>query len=189
MQNYNQIHDVQDISSGSGTSEPVSLEEMKAYLRLQGFIDDDDDTSVPDFDDDDDLIELLITSARQRFEEHLSASIVEHTWQAVVTNLVGGQKLPYGPLMEVNSITDSDDNDIDFDGIKVRGDNLVSPCFCNMTVEYEAGYEVVPSGIKEAIMKEVAYRYEHRGEELDDKGICNSAMILLNPYKRASWLI
>lgn len=38
--NYNQIHNVEDISGSGGITEPVTLQEMKDYLRLEGFADD-----------------------------------------------------------------------------------------------------------------------------------------------------
>lgn len=184
MQCYNSILDVSDISDSSGTGEPVSLTEIKNYLRLQGFVNTDNVDSG--FSDDDDLIEQLIVSARARSELYTGSSIVNHKWKVIATNLAGMLKLPFGPGVSITSVTDSDGNALS--NPKLQGDYLVSPCNEAMIVQYTAGYSVVPAGIKEAIMKEVCYRYEHRGDELDDEGICKAAIVLLNPYKRASWL-
>lgn len=51
---------------------------------------------------------------------------------------------------------------------------------------YTAGYGTVPEELKLAIMNEIAYRYEHRGEG-EIKGICEAARIIADPHKRQLW--
>lgn len=191
MQNYNIIVDTKDISEESGpVTEPVSLAEMKAYLKMQGFIDDNDSTSIPEFDDDDDLIEELITNARQTLEEELRVSIIEHTWQAVgVTNLAGMVQLLYGPNIVITSIEDSEGEAYDHtdeDEVKLVGDHLKYPNACDMTVEYTAGFETVPKAIITEIKRMAAYLYEHRGDEDGLEGYKYTSNVL--KYSRKPWL-
>lgn len=169
MQHYNLIRNTMNISSESGPdTEPVSLEEMKDYLRLNGFIDDNDSTTVEDFDDDDDLIEELISTARQSLEQTLGISIIEHTWMAEgVTNTAGHVRLRFGPVTAITSIEDSEGeayDHTDSDIVKLSGDFLKYPRDCDMTVEYTAGYENVPAPILTEIKRMVAYMYENRGD-------------------------
>lgn len=189
MQNYNHIKDTIDISSESGpVSEPVTLSEMKVYLRLNGFIDDNDSTSIPEFTDDDSLIEEFITSARQGLEEELGASIISHTWRAVgVTNQAGNVQLAYGPVLEITSVKDDEDNAYETDNIKAVGDYLSKPCDCGMTVEYEAGYENVPNPLITEIKRMVTYMYENRGDVDGLQGYQYTSAAL--KYNRKSWLV
>ena len=45
----------------------------------------------------------------------------------------------------------------------------------------------VPDDLKLAILQEAAYRFENRGDALADKGVCEPARILANPYVRQIW--
>lgn len=166
MQNYNIIQDTVDISDESGpVEEPVTLAEIKNYLRLNGFVDDNDSTPIDDFNDDDVLIQELITTARQTLEVRLNISIVNHTWRATgVTNHAGNVQLKYGPVKEIAEILDSNDEAYEISAIKNRGDFLAKPCDSNMTVKYTAGFENVPSPIVTEIKRMVAYMYENRGD-------------------------
>jgi uncharacterized phiE125 gp8 family phage protein len=192
MQNYNHIKDTIDISNESGpVTEPVSLQEMNIYLRLQGFIDDNDSTSIPEFTDDDELIEEDITCARQALEEELGVSIVTHTWRAVgATNGAGNVQLMYGPVTSITSITNSEGteyDETDEDEVKLIGDYLKYPNDCDMTVEYEAGFSDVPKPIITEIKRMVAYMYENRGDVDGLEGYKYTSAVL--KYSRKSWLV
>jgi uncharacterized phiE125 gp8 family phage protein len=197
MQKYNLIISVKDITDESGITEPVTVDEVKNYIRLEGFIDVDESEATP-FTEDDDLIEDLITSARERLEKELGISIVTKTLRATFTNLCGMIEIPYGPVISVTTLTDEDATEIDEDDYTLIGDDyqlLKSPCYENMQMTYEAGFTTVPKAIKQAILIEVAYRFINRGEELnqgsitaDDKGICRAAKVVAAPFKRTTWL-
>lgn len=193
MQNYNIILGIEDISNESGpVTEPVSLQEMKDYLRLGGFVDDNDSTAIPAFTDDDDIIEELITGSRQALEEELGISIIEHTWQAKgVTNLAGDILLHYGPVTEITSVLDSEGDAIDHtdvDLVKVQGDFLKYPNQCDMTIEYTAGYaaDKLPKAIVTEIKRMVAYQYENRGDVAGLQGYKFSDIVY--KFNRKSWL-
>lgn len=185
---YNQIHDVEDITGASGViTEPVTLAEMKNFMRVEGFEDDNESGEI-DFTSDDELIEELITSAREGLEKWCGVSIVPHRWQVRFTNLAGNIELPYSNGYSIVSLVDSEDNTIVSDDYKFRGISWLSldfPLFCNMIVVYDAGYETVPKRLKQAIMRDVIYHYENRGES----GLSEHAMGLASGFKRVStWL-
>lgn len=193
MQNYNLILSVDDVSESAPTiaDYPVTKEEVKNYFRLQGF--EDSDGSISTFDTDDDLIDDLIIEATEAVEDYCNISIVNRTIKAVVTNLAGYQELPKGPVVSITSFKDSDDNDIstsDYDLIGESFKQIVSPNYELMKITYAAGYgDAVPKGLKNAILAEIAYRFIHRGDEMDDNGICQSAMQRASRFKRDGWLV
>lgn len=182
--NYNMIHSVEDISDESGeVTEPVTLAEMKDYLRLAGF----DESGEFTFDDS--LIESMITGARERMEIYTDCSLVQKRISAVITNLCGNISLPAGPVTGTVTAVDSEGEDIVQTDIKLIGTkfpDLKEPLQAEMTLTYDAGYASLPKGLKNAIMAEVAYRYENRGDEKEGTGVCKDAMILASPYKRGS---
>lgn len=189
---YNLIHDVSDITDASEIiTEPVTAQEMKNFLRLEGF-ENDDESGELDFTSDDALIEELITASREGLEKWCGISIVRHRWQVLFDNENGNIELPYSNNATLVSIKDSDDEDIVEDDYTLRGTSfkyLVKPYQCNMTIVYDAGYESgdVPKRLKQAIMRDVAYHYENRNEEPGK--IAEQAMVLAASFKRVStWL-
>jgi len=189
MEKYNLLIDSQDITSDSDTTEPVTVQEVKDYLRLEGFIDDSDSLST-DFTDDDTLIGELITSAREGLEEWTGLSFIPKTWKIEFTNLAGNFVIPFGPVNSITSLTDSDDDLTAITVYTLTIDNakLKTPLQAEMIMTYEAGYSVLPKRLKEAILKEVAYRYTHRGDE-ELRGVCNDAINLAAPFKSVgTWL-
>lgn len=168
--NYNAIISVEDVSDESGViTEPVTLQEVKDYLRLDGYVDAEDSTSddLSEFDFDDDLIEEMITACRQLMEQKSGLSLVNHTWEAVITNLCGMIEIPYGPVISITSLLDCEGTEIESEYYKIIGNKwkyLAYPCNDNMTITYEAGYSELPKAIKLDLLRLVAYMYENRGD-------------------------
>ena len=54
-------------------------------------------------------------------------------------------------------------------------------------MNYDCGYIDLPKGLKDAMYKEVAYRYINRGDE-NKEGMSREAMVLASKYKTANWL-
>lgn len=163
-------------SSVAGT-EPVTLQEVKDYCKL--------DTGTAE----DDMLTELITTAREQCEDFTGISIIVRTVTAVITNLCGGIYLPYCPLISLTSIEDSDGNAIDPANYTLSGTmfpQLVSPRDERMTLVYNAGYGIPPSRIKTAILQQVFYLYENRGESavITRSGIV--ADITLSPQAKAT---
>ena len=188
---YNEIYSIIDVTDDSGDyEEPVSIDEMKDYLRLEGYIDDDESTSddLSDFDFDDMLIADMIRAAREQIEKISASTIIHKTWQAVINNY-RKLELPRGPIQSIVSLEDVDGVAItDYTTIGVFGDRifLKSPNQCEMTITYTAGYDVVPASLKIDIMRLVSYMYENRG---DDASIQKFASALSGKYRREGWIV
>ena len=185
---YNLLIDWDDQTNESGLTEPLTVEEVKNYLRLEGFIDQSESISS-DFNDDDDIIETLIRSARERIEEFTGLSLIPKTWEIEFTNLAGGFEIPFGPINTIINVKDDEGDSISTDDFEVslNGRILKTPKYANMTMLYEAGYVNLPKGLKDAMYKEVAYRYINRGDENVD-GMSREAMNLASRYKTINWL-
>lgn len=204
MQNYNLILDVKDREQASpGLVEPVTLTEVKNYMRLESWEDDLGSTSDITFTTDDDLIEELITSAREDLEKYTGLSFIPKELRVTLTNLAGLIELPYGPIGDVQAYYYGSDFEEDGEAatdysadLVLTGSEfkkIVSPCGERDVIDYSCGYgrgdtPALPKRLKQAIMVEVLYRYEHRGEEFEDDGICKAARRLVGPFKRNSWL-
>lgn len=182
----NLIHKVTDVTDESGDpQEPVTVGECKDYMRLQGFT-DVDQSGEEDYDDDDTLIAEFITTARMTLEEKLGVSIVPKTYEALINNDARMCQLPYGPVISVTGILDSDDEATDADDIDLRGDHLYAPRQCNIRVTYTAGYDSVPKPLVTEIKRMVAYMFVHRGDEDNLEGF---KYLYANRYSRRSWLV
>lgn len=59
--------------------------------------------------------------------------------------------------------------------------------FMRYKIVYTAGYSTVPQALNLAIMNEIAFRYELRGNEMNFDGICFPARAIADPYKRNLW--
>lgn len=169
----NFIYSETDITDESGVfEEPVSLDEMKDYLRLEGYVDSAESTSddLSDFDFDDRLITELITASREKFESLTHTYLIPKTIEVVFTNGCGMIELP-GPFTSVTQLLDSEGTEITSDCYKLIGNKwkyLAYPCYCNMTATIEVGYPTIPKDIKKEIMRLCAYLYENRGDEATD---------------------
>lgn len=172
--NYNACWDFEDITDEStgDFEEPVSIEEFKDYMRLEGYIDTDESTAddLSDFDFDDPLIAKLLKKARIKVEKKRNVSLVAKTGKAMITNLVGGCALLYPPIGDVISLLDSGGNAITSYNISGNKEKrLMWPCYKNMTITYETLASDEDYSIE--IMREAAYLYEHRGDEEKDNEI------------------
>ncbi len=169
--NYNTVVSVDDVTDESGFfEEPVSIEEMKDYLRLEGFVDIDESTAedLSNFDFDDRLLAETIKGARQVMEEKAGISLIRKTLEAVLTNMCGMIEIPFGPVISVTSLFDSDTTEILAANYTVVGNKwkyLKYPAQKHLTITYEAGYEKLPMALKLDLMRLVAYMYENRGDD------------------------
>lgn len=178
----NLIHTIENTSEESGSTEPVTLQEVKDYLRLEGY----DESPAGEFDFDDDLIESLITEARVWVEKYTGQSLIPKTLQVVLLNQAGYIELP-GPVTGAIVITDKDGNTIDSSTYNLIGSQfpkLVTTFSNDITLTYNAGYAQCPDGLKNAIKAYIAENYEHRGDEQPDKALTERAARKARPYRR-----
>lgn len=154
-------------------TEPVSLAEAKAHLRVT-------------FADDDGLIASLITAARQWIEEQTYRQLVTATWDLVLDGFPSGDKpirVPRAPLQTVSAITYTDTaGDTQtlatslYAVTATRQPALIRPAYGQVwpealdapdtvTVRFTAGYgtaAAVPDLLKAAVKLLVGQLYEFR---------------------------
>lgn len=169
-------------------TEPVTLVQAKTQCHI-------------DFPDDDAFITDLITQARQTVENFCFISLVPKT-VTLLLDLISAIELPWGPTVAVTSFTDSAGNVISTDMYKIFGKKFqrIEPLgfqWPKATLIYTVGYDgstlVVEAALQAAILNEVAFRYENRGETADSRksvnpGICEASQVLAGPYKRNQWV-
>jgi uncharacterized phiE125 gp8 family phage protein len=173
--------------------EPVSLPEMKAYLRL-------------DDDGQDDLVLGLVKAARLMVESVSRRMLIEQRWRVVMDRWPAGGKvlLPVSPLLAVDGIrvrdatgaaTELAAGSIEMD---TAGD---PPCVMvsaapepgkarhGIEIELRAGFgaspDAVPATLKLAIKILVAHWFENRGDVVGEQILPPEAMTLVTPFQRA----
>jgi uncharacterized phiE125 gp8 family phage protein len=170
-------------------TEPVTLAEAKAHLKV--------DTSA-----DDALITSLIVAARARAEWHAGRAFVTQSWtlwlDAWPQN--GLVEIPLPPLQSVTEVTvyalddtanvlDPSVYQLDAASAPARLLRKDEPCtdlraVNGVEIAFTAGYggaSTVPQAIKQAILQIVADLYTHRGDEADI--VSSAAQALLAPYR------
>lgn len=195
--------DVDKQESYAGT-EPVSLADAKAQLRV-------------DFTDDDSIISRMITAARQAIENFCHISIVQKTITLTLEATESARslfaqpyqarepfnsfELPYGPIKSVDIVTSIDSDGVSVISLALGKDYYlfgksfrtikIANSFSNNILVYTVGLIIVPEDLKLAILNEVAYRYEARGDSQNirataftQQGVCEAARVLASPYKR-----
>lgn len=150
-------------------STAISLDESKKYLRIEQDIEDS-------------LILMFIDSATQILEEYLNRSIMAQTWKLSLDSFPYSDiNLYYSPVVDVDSIKYTlDDNSIEiidptiysvidnysFSKIRLNNydnwpdDKLISGNGVN--IEYNTGYTLVPSNIKNGLLMILSGLYEKR---------------------------
>lgn len=179
---YNDVIEVQVVTDI--TVEPVTLIEVKRHLNLQF-----DTSGSYDFTDDDTKLTALIIQCREAMEQYTGLSFAGKTLKAILRNDCGGIEIPFGPVTAITSIKDVDGIAIvATTGYTVRGNQfkwIEYPCSCYLEVNYTAGYTALPSGLKRALLEEIAFRYVNAGDQTGP-GLCQSAIELAARYSRKS---
>lgn len=162
---YNQVLDVQ---RAVVTTEPVSLNELKEWAKV--------DNSA-----DDGILTALIIAAREMCEKYTGVNFVARTVTAHLNNINGGGYLPYGPVGAITGLYDSDNNSIDYETGGTSFKSVMSPKTTFKAI-YTGGYTTLPENLKTAIKCQALFLYENRGES--DFKISPVAKAILDPYKR-----
>jgi uncharacterized phiE125 gp8 family phage protein len=129
--------------------EPVTLQEAKDYMRISS-------------ESENDLIEELITSARERIEKYTGLSLGLKTLKAYWFYFHIPAEIPYGPVTAINSVVDDNDVELEYTARGLQYKTLEAYSTQGLAIEYEAGFAVVPKGLKLAILKQVSTDYENR---------------------------
>lgn len=160
--------------SGESTEEPVTVDEAKGWLRISD-----------DITDDDTLLTELITVARIMCEKYACISFIERTVKAILNNSCGSISLPYGPVGDI--ATYKDINDTDVTSTIVKGSEfkmLFEPCLNYIEVTYTAGYVTLPYQLKRALLCQVAYLYENRGDAQKGAQMSPDAKVILKQVSK-----
>lgn len=141
---------IKAVDAGTVT-EPVILDEAKAWLKV-------------DYPDDDAVITGLIKGARQTIEQLTSLALVAKSVVVVVeTTKAERIKIPYGTASGL-VVTDRNDATLEADEDYFLKEDMIH--LPNSGIYYLA-YSVAPSvpeALKEAVLMEVAKRYDNKGE-------------------------
>lgn len=188
--------DVQLVDNETVT-EPISLEEAKAYLQIDA-----------DYSTTDDDVTLALTAARQRLEQYLNIGLAR---REVKVYWDGRQiELPLSPNGDIVSVKNGDDTlaTTDYTVVNLPAKRVsVNSATCwngswfyslsgyveftpsntpNNTVyecTYQTGYETLPTALKQAILAETTYLFNLKGSPVTDVISPNAAM-LANGYSR-----
>lgn len=154
------------------SGEPLSLQEAKAFLRV-------------DLADDDALITSLVSAARQWFEVACDRQFCTATWSVSYPDFGCVGELPYPPLVSVVSVTylvDGTPTALDASTYNVvtgrtpgyialaDGESWPSTVDTHpeaVTVTFTSGYGTassVPEMVKSGIKLLLAHWYDHRGD-------------------------
>lgn len=160
----------EDITTESASPDlPVSVQEVKDYIRMEGFVDFDESTteSLSNFLFDDLLIERMIWAAVKKAEKHCGISIVFHTWVDTLTNGSGEpMELRMGPIRTFLYMRDSDEVLIPSDQYTLSGYSFktLDSVAGKRVARYDAGYTEIPEEILLGLMQMVFYWYTNRKE-------------------------
>jgi len=147
-------------------AEPVTLDEVKAQLRIT-------------FDDDDALLGRLITAARDHVEKYCGTTLATQTIALRCDGFHDFARLPVAPVQSVASVkyidTDGQENTLPTDTYELRADGLEAsiarrygqhwPAIqrgSRITVTAVAGYSSVPPAVRHAMLLFIAEAYENR---------------------------
>lgn len=175
--------------------EPVTLADIKGYLRLDG-------------NDEDRLLHSLITAARLMVEAESGRCLIGQTWRLVIDRWPGGGciRLPLSPVSGIVGarVFDGDGvaSSVEADALRLdRGGDpaviavagtVVHPgrLFAGIEIDVRAGYGEgmgdVPPPLRQAVRVIVARWFELRGDWPEQvPAIPPEARALIAPYRRA----
>lgn len=168
-------------------TEPVTLDEAKAYARIDGNFEDA-------------LITSLIKMARTYCESYMGKAIIRKTVTIESFTFPYNWQIPYGPLLttaDISKVAAVTENNVElalqyrataglFPKIQILGGHQAA----KFKMVYIAGFTAVPEDIKLAIKMLVNTLYERRedvivGSIVDDFPLGVKALLM--PYKTYNW--
>lgn len=168
-------------------SEPLTLTEVKTWLKVSG-------------SDEDDLLDSLIAAARQSAEKYCGIGLGSQTVTEKFPCLnQRGMALSVSPVIAVSSISykdlagDSQTLSTDYYGVDAqRRPGRIYPIPHQpfpltydtpdaVTVTYTAGYTTIPDSVKTAMLLMIADWYDNRTDGV--RTMPTASQILLNQYR------
>ena len=159
-------------------TEPVTLMEAKAHLRIDG-------------SEEDELLSALITAAREMAEEYTRRAFITQTWELALDSASGKVYLPRPPVQTIDEIM-LDGEMVAIENYIFLGENVFCPKIPlyaanpgGLVIRYISGYGSnatdIPQAIRQAILMLITHLYEHRGDEKVE--IPTTIKALLQPYR------
>ena len=174
LPNISYVIDYELTEDGYYSEEPVSLDLAKQYCRiLTG-------------DAEDDLINLFIASARLAIERITGLSLVSKVAQVMMLPVQQGFEVPFGPVTSAITWVDENQTGSSIETIGFDFPKTSTPYSIVTTATYTCGYtsDNVPKELKNAILFQVNYLYENRGDNSDQGTVCKAAGNLARKYSR-----
>ena len=166
------------VFSSESATEPVTLTEAKTHLYI--------DTANTDFDAQ---LTALIIRVRQWVEEITALSLISRT-VTIYVDYETPFNIPYGPATTLTSAsvktsigtyeakTSNSDFELDNQEFKSYIGNYRWKIVFSVTA-------AVPGGLKDAVLNEIANRFENRGDAV----LVRNTDELVQPYKMLEWLV
>jgi uncharacterized phiE125 gp8 family phage protein len=175
--------------------EPVTLDEAKAYLRVETA-------------DEDALLTRLIAAARHAAERATGRALITQSWRMVLDRWPASRvvELPFSPLQSLDAVVLIDDADTESvwpasgyvtdlaaePGRLALRDGVAPPLpgrdIAGLAVDFTAGYgdqpADVPEALRQAVIRLVAHWFEHR-DGLEAGAAPGGIHALLVPYRVA----
>lgn len=185
------------VETAAPEAEPVDLEELKAYLRV-------------DHDADDDLLDTFIAAAREYAEIACGRSFIERGYSLFLDAWPESRALtlPRPPLLEVTAINIYEENNTSaefsddyyfVDAMGAPGRVVLSSSAAAPTpgrdvngieVQFTAGYgdvaTDVPAQLRAAMMQVAAFMYENRGANATQAALAAGVSSVFSAYRTVS---
>ncbi len=161
--------------------EPLTLAEIKIYLRIDGNVEDE-------------ILTTMLKTSRQLAEEYMGCSIIRQKWKLTFFGRIDSNVALYkGPVNSVSSIKlyNRYNNASTIDSSKYYLNGKHSLCLDGVysshriEVEYLAGFATdsanIPEVIRQGLLSQIAYFYENRGT--GHNSLDHTARLLFNFFR------
>lgn len=158
------------ITLGVPLLDVVSIADAKNYCRV-------------DFNDDDLLFARLIEASRQRLEKYTGRVFLRSNCNAIYAQESGGDRvrLFFSDNIDLDSASDY--------YLSLIGESYIDSTDELIKLNYIAGYDIIPEWIKQAVLMDVSWMYENRGDVTVSAGqINNGTKAFLGQFAKFSMI-
>jgi hypothetical protein len=161
----------------------VTLPQVKDYL-------------IVTHDEDDTVIQTILDAVVSRLESHCKRPFVYSEVTVFMDFIKNPLALPRLPFIQVIDLSIKVERgytgyeSLPLDDYEVFADEIILEQVGMILLKYKAGYAPgeLPWGIRMAILAEVAYRYENRGDKALSPGLCETAEEYIREFIVTSYI-